>query len=109
MSAAAAPVREFDFTTRDFERAQALIHAHAGICLSEAKQEMVYSRLARRLRETGETSFSRYLIKCFSLVNKPQTPRNLCSGLKRFANNVATTSAVLSQPKTRLKHELDFL
>jgi hypothetical protein len=43
------------------------------------------------------------------MANKPQTLRNLCSGLKRFANNVATASAVSSQPKTRLKHEFDFL
>jgi len=36
-------------------------------------------------------------------------PAQSMQWLKRFANNVATASAVLSQPKTRLKHELDFL
>lgn len=63
--AQAAPSREtgkeFDFTHKDFERVRALIYQRAGISLSDSKQEMVYSRLARRLRATGITSFSEYL------------------------------------------------
>lgn len=51
----------FDFTPRDFARVRALIYRQAGISLSEAKQEMVYSRLARRLRAKGLSSFSAYL------------------------------------------------
>jgi chemotaxis protein methyltransferase CheR len=54
-------IKEFEFTTRDFERVRALIYKRAGIALAESKQEMVYSRLARRLRATGITSFVRYL------------------------------------------------
>lgn len=38
-----------------------LIYQHAGISLSAAKQDMVYSRLARRLRETRLNSFAEYL------------------------------------------------
>lgn len=53
--------REFAFTTADFERVRKLIYAHAGIALSPAKQDMVYSRLARRLRETHLKSFGDYL------------------------------------------------
>ncbi len=53
--------KEFDFTARDFERVRALIYQKAGIALAESKQEMVYSRLARRLRATGITSFVTYL------------------------------------------------
>ena len=53
--------REFAFTTADFERVRKLIYAHAGIALSPAKQDMVYSRLARRLRETRLKSFGEYL------------------------------------------------
>lgn len=53
--------KEFDFTPRDFERVRALIHQRAGIALAESKQEMVYSRLARRLRATGIDSFVAYL------------------------------------------------
>lgn len=53
--------KEFDFTRRDFERVRALIYQRAGISLAESKQEMVYSRLARRLRATGIGSFASYL------------------------------------------------
>jgi len=53
--------REFTFTTRDFARVRALIYDHAGISLHEGKQAMVYSRLSRRLRDTGHTSFESYL------------------------------------------------
>ncbi|MEC5218190.1 chemotaxis protein methyltransferase CheR [Actimicrobium sp. GrIS 1.19] len=53
--------KEFDFTERDFERVRGLIYQRAGISLADSKQEMVYSRLARRLRATGITSFVTYL------------------------------------------------
>ncbi len=54
-------VREFVFTAADFERVRKLIYQHAGISLSAVKQDMVYSRLARRLRATGLSSFADYL------------------------------------------------
>ncbi len=53
--------REFSFSTADFERVRKLIYQHAGISLSPVKQDMVYSRLARRLRATGKSSFADYL------------------------------------------------
>lgn len=53
--------REFYFTSRDFDRVRKLIYAHAGISLSDSKQELVYSRLSRRLRATGIKTFSEYL------------------------------------------------
>lgn len=53
--------KEFDFTARDFDRVRDLIYKKAGISLADSKQEMVYSRLARRLRATGMSSFSVYL------------------------------------------------
>lgn len=54
-------LREFDFTKKDFERVRKLIYDHAGISLSDSKQELVYSRLSRRLRATGIHSFEEYL------------------------------------------------
>ena len=53
--------REFVFTTADFERVRKLIYEFAGISLSPAKHDMVYSRLARRLRETRLKTFGEYL------------------------------------------------
>jgi chemotaxis protein methyltransferase CheR len=53
--------REFAFSSADFERVRQLIYQHAGISLSDVKQDMVYSRLARRLRATGLKTFAEYL------------------------------------------------
>lgn len=53
--------REFDFKTSDFERVRKMIYARAGISLSPTKQDMVYSRLARRLRAKGMKTFAEYL------------------------------------------------
>ncbi len=53
--------REFHFTSRDFSRIRKLIYDHAGISLNDTKEDMVYSRLARRLRATGLNTFDEYL------------------------------------------------
>jgi chemotaxis protein methyltransferase CheR len=53
--------REFQFTTRDFERIRGLIYEYAGIALNASKTDMVYSRIARRLRATGLATFDDYL------------------------------------------------
>jgi chemotaxis protein methyltransferase CheR len=53
--------REFHFTDGDFQRIRRLIYEHAGISLNPNKSDMVYSRIARRLRATGNMSFNDYL------------------------------------------------
>ena len=53
--------REFVWTDADFDRVQALIYKRAGISLHDGKHAMVYSRLSRRLRDTGHQSFKEYL------------------------------------------------
>jgi chemotaxis protein methyltransferase CheR len=53
--------QEFAFSAQDFERVRRLIYDHAGINLHANKQAMVYSRLSRRLRETGHRTFAEYL------------------------------------------------
>jgi len=59
--------REFPFSPGDFERVRRLIAKLAGIALAEHKENMVYNRLARRLRSTGIGSFGEYL----DLVERP--------------------------------------
>ncbi|HEX7640309.1 MAG TPA: CheR family methyltransferase [Burkholderiaceae bacterium] len=56
-----AASHEFDFGTADFQRVKKLIYQRAGISLHDGKRAMVYSRLSRRLRETGHRSFADYL------------------------------------------------
>lgn len=53
--------REFAFTEKDFKRVCQLIYEYAGISLKPSKQDMVYSRLARRLRANGIDNFHDYL------------------------------------------------
>lgn len=60
--------KEFLFTPADFERIRAMLYKHSGIKLNDSKMDMVYSRLARRLRATGLKTFQEYL----ALVEKKQ-------------------------------------
>ena len=53
--------REFHFTKNDFRRIQQRIGDLAGIVLSDNKADMVYSRLARRLRFLGLSAFDEYV------------------------------------------------
>lgn len=73
--------REFSFSSADFERVRKLIYQHAGISLSPVKQDMVYSRLARRLRATGKMSFAEYL---------DALERNGGDEWERFVNSLTT-------------------
>jgi len=53
--------REFPFTQDHFRNISDRIYRYSGIKLPEAKKEMVYARLARRLRSLGLASFDDYL------------------------------------------------
>ena len=53
--------RDVAFDATDFQRVRSLIRAKAGIDLHPGKQNMVYGRLSRRLRETRHDSFRGYL------------------------------------------------
>ena len=59
---AAAPMveGEFAFTEGDFRKIAAMVHGDAGIALHETKATLVYSRLAKRLRALGLSSFQDY-------------------------------------------------
>ena len=52
---------DFLLTDNDFAKIRELIHQRAGIALGAQKRQMVYSRLARRLRDLGLREFSAYL------------------------------------------------
>jgi chemotaxis protein methyltransferase CheR len=51
---------EFAFTEGDFRKIAAMVHGDAGIALHETKATLVYSRLAKRLRALGLSSFQDY-------------------------------------------------
>lgn len=65
MGSAAAPLlgdgKEFLMTAGDFDEIADLALKHTGIVLGRHKANMVYGRIARRLRQLGLTSFAEYL------------------------------------------------
>jgi len=56
-----AELREFPFSPEHFRLISDRIYSFSGIKLPEAKREMVYARLARRLRALGLSSFDEYV------------------------------------------------
>lgn len=54
-------VNEFDFSDKDFKRVKSLVYDFAGIDLNESKKNLVYNRLAKRIRFLQMNRFSEYL------------------------------------------------
>jgi len=55
--------REFSMRDGDFRVIAGAIYDHAGIVIGDHKKELVYSRLARRLRQLGLPNFEAYLAR----------------------------------------------
>ena len=72
---------EFELTPAQFDRIRELVRAHTGIALSEAKRQLVYGRLARRLRALRLDNFGDYIER---LEKGDQTE------LEEFTNAVTT-------------------
>lgn len=53
--------KEFDFTDNDFAQVKTLVYGFAGIDLNDSKRNLVYNRLAKRIRFLEMNSFSEYL------------------------------------------------
>jgi chemotaxis protein methyltransferase CheR len=88
--------REFQFTDRDFNDIRRLVNEHTGISLSDAKRELVYGRLSRRLRALGLNRFSDYR----QLLTDPEHPE-----LGEFVNAVTTNLTAFF----RERHHFDYL
>jgi len=58
---AMAGIADFELTDAQFHRIRALVREHTGISLSDAKRQLVYGRLSRRLRALKLDSFGEYL------------------------------------------------
>jgi chemotaxis protein methyltransferase CheR len=76
----AAPAREFAFSEADFRTLKQLAYDYAGIALSESKENLIYSRLSRRLRALKLESFHDY---CDYLAETP-------SEIENFINSIST-------------------
>lgn len=87
--------REFNYTRENFEKVVNIIYKVAGISLSERKEDMVYSRLARRLRKLGLSDFEDYLK--FVIENTEEQ--------KAFVNSLTTNLTHFF----REEHHFDYL
>jgi chemotaxis protein methyltransferase CheR len=76
-----ALVNDFQLTDAEFERLRVLVREHTGISLAETKRQLVYGRLARRLRALKLTSFGEYI----ELLERGEADE-----LEEFTNAVTT-------------------
>lgn len=53
--------REFQFSDQDFQRVKRIVYDYAGIDLNDSKKNLVYNRLAKRIRFLDLDSFKDYL------------------------------------------------
>jgi chemotaxis protein methyltransferase CheR len=60
-AAARASGGDFQLTDAEFEALRALVREHTGISLADTKRQLVYGRLARRLRALKLNTFSEYI------------------------------------------------
>ena len=73
---------EFVMSDAEFTRITAKVFDIAGIVLKDHKRQMVYTRLSRRLRATGLTSFGAYM----DLIERPEGKGEMV----QFTNAVTT-------------------
>jgi chemotaxis protein methyltransferase CheR len=52
---------DFQLTDAEFDRLRVLVREHTGIALADSKRQLVYGRLARRLRALKLSSFAEYI------------------------------------------------
>jgi len=78
---ALAGMADFELTDPQFHRIRALVREHTGISLSDAKRQLVYGRLSRRLRALKLSSFREYL----ELLE-----RGVATELEEFINAITT-------------------
>ena len=86
--------REFIFSDADFVSLARLAYDYAGISLSDAKRNLVYSRLSRRLRVLGLESFAAYR------AYLDETPREI----ENFINSISTNHTRLFREAHHFDH-----
>ncbi len=86
---------EFDLSDREFEQLTKIVSEQTGIVLTDAKRNMVYGRLARRLRALKIDSFTHYI----QLIGTDENE------LVNFINSVTTNLTAFF----REKHHFEYL
>ena len=89
---------EFELTHSQFERIRQLVREHTGIALSDAKRQLVYGRLARRLRALRLDNFGDY-IKLLERGDQTE--------LEEFTNAVTTNLTSFFREPHHFQHMAD--
>ena len=92
--AAAEGPREFAFSEADFHSLAKIAYDYAGIALSESKQNLLYSRLSRRLRVLGLASFREY--RDYLAVNGRE--------IEMFINSISTNHTKFFREEHHFDH-----
>jgi chemotaxis protein methyltransferase CheR len=93
---AIAGANDYVLTDTQFHRIRQLVREHTGIALSEAKRQLVYGRLARRLRALKLETFGEYI----ELLE-----RGVAVELEEFTNAITTNLTSFF----REAHHFDYL
>lgn len=93
----AGPVATFTLSDKEFEKVRTLVKAKTGISLGLHKRDLVISRLARRLRALGLTTFGQYV----ELVSGPEGGGELVNMINQITTNKTDFF--------REKHHFDFM
>ncbi|MFW0777077.1 MAG: CheR family methyltransferase [Rickettsiales bacterium] len=91
--------REFEFKTQDFKFIASLVYDKTGIVLADHKQDMVYSRIARRLRNLNLHTFRDY---CELLQNDDSQEE-----MANFVNAITTNLTSFFREKHHFVHLRD--
>ena len=76
--------REFKFTMQDFNFLRKLSNEHSGIVVSDDKYDMFYSRLSRRVRKLGLSSFKEYC----EVINMDQEGEEIIELINSITTNL---------------------
>lgn len=93
-------LREFEFGDEDFQALRKLVRDVTGISLSEQKRELVYGRLARRLRALNLRSFREY---------RELLARDEAGELVQFCNAITTNLTSFFREPHHFDHLRDAL
>lgn len=110
-TSALMPTQDFDMSQGDFDFIRTLCHKLTGIDIAEHKTEMVYGRIARRVRALGLTNFKEYC----DLVSAPGSDEithfintlttNLTSFFREVHHYDALESLIIPQLKGSHEHD----
>jgi len=89
------PQREFAFFDADFRALAKIAYEHAGITLPEAKKNLVYGRLSRRLRTLGMSTFEDY---------RKHLAENSDEELELFINALSTNHTKFFREQHHFEH-----